>query len=59
MMAIRWVVSRLSIVRRLMEYLWQERMWWLIPLVIILLTFSGLLFFSQSSVVAPFIYTLF
>ncbi|MBI4342979.1 MAG: hypothetical protein HY599_06395 [Candidatus Omnitrophica bacterium] len=51
--------SRAGIVGRLLQYLWRERLWWLIPAVIILLVFGGLIFFSQSSAVAPFVYTLF
>ena len=55
----RRLFSRLGIVRRLFQYLWQERLWWLIPMVVVLLAFGGLILFSQSSAVAPFIYTLF
>ena len=51
--------SRAGIVGRLLHYLWQERLWWLIPAVVVLLVFGGLILFSQSSAVAPFIYTLF
>lgn len=53
------LTSRLGIIGRLMQYLWRERLWWLIPAVAILLLFGGLILFSQSSAVAPFIYTLF
>ena len=49
----------MGIVGRLMQYLWRERLWWLIPTVVVLLVLGGLILFSQSSAVAPFIYTLF
>jgi hypothetical protein len=55
----RRVFSRLGVLGRLCEYLWQERLWWLIPMVVVLLVFSGLMLFAQNSAVAPFIYTLF
>jgi hypothetical protein len=32
---------------------------WLLPIVLVLLMFGGLLMLTQGSVVAPFIYTLF
>ena len=51
--------ARAGIVRRLLDYLWQERLWWMIPMVLILLTFGAVIVFTQSSAVAPFIYTLF
>ena len=54
----RWG-SRLGIVWRLLGFLWRERFWWMIPLVIVLLFCVGLVLFGQSSAVAPFIYTLF
>lgn len=57
----RWqrLVSRAGVVGRLCSFLWQERMWWLIPMVIVLIVFGALILFAQSSAVAPFIYTLF
>ena len=32
---------------------------WLLPIIIIMIVFGGLLILAQGSVVAPFIYTLF
>ena len=58
-MRLQRLTSRLGIVGRLFQFLWQERLWWLIPMIIVLLLFGGLILFSQSSAVAPFIYTLF
>lgn len=43
----------------LMEFLWKAKLWFLIPLVAVLLVFGLLLVFAQASGVAPFIYTLF
>jgi len=38
-------------------FAWQNKAWWLIPLVVILLILGLLIFSGQA--VAPFIYTLF
>ena len=50
---------RLSVVGELFQFLWQQRLWWLIPMVVVLVAFGLLLLFAQSSPIAPFIYTLF
>lgn len=50
---------KLGIIRELMGFLWERKLWWLMPMVLILLVFGLLLIFAQSSAVAPFIYTLF
>ena len=36
-----------------------RKKYWLIPIIIILFLFGGLLFLSQGSAIAPFIYTIF
>ena len=41
----------------LFAYAWQNKAWWLIPLVLILVVFGVLIAIGQTSV--PFIYTLF
>jgi hypothetical protein len=51
--------SRLGIVGELFGYLWQRKLWWLMPMIAVLLIFGALLVFAQGSAVAPFIYTLF
>jgi len=53
------IISRFSIFRELLVFLWQRKLWWLIPMIIVLVLFGLLLIFAQSSAVAPFIYTLF
>lgn len=52
-------LSRLGLVRELLAFLWQERLWWLIPMVLVLFTVGLLFVFAGSSPIAPFIYTLF
>jgi len=41
------------------QFLRQEKKYWLVPIVIVFVLFGLLIVFSQSSAVAPFIYTLF
>jgi hypothetical protein len=52
-------LSRLGIVGELIEFLWKNKQWWLIPMVIVLVLFAGLLIFASASGIAPFIYTIF
>ena len=53
------LVSKLGIFRELLVFLWKRKLWWMIPMIIVLVLFGLLLIFTQSSAVAPFIYTLF
>ncbi len=53
------VRQRFGIAGELMGFLWQRKLWWLIPMVFVLLVFGGLLVTAQSSALGPFIYTLF
>ena len=45
-------------VREFGDFLRQNKKWWLLPIVVVLVLFGALLVLS-SSVAAPFIYTLF
>ena len=56
---LRGLLGRGDTLRQLFAFLWQERLWWMIPMLLVLLLLSVLLLFTQSSAVAPFIYTLF
>jgi hypothetical protein len=49
----------MATVRELFEFLWARRLWWLIPMVVILLIFGGVIILGSSAGVGPFIYTLF
>ncbi len=43
----------------LWAFMKERKKFWLLPIVVVLLLFGTLLVFTQGSVVAPFIYTLF
>jgi hypothetical protein len=50
--------NRVSLVSEFWSFLKQNKKWWLLPLLLVILVLVGLAFFSGSPV-APFIYTLF
>jgi drug/metabolite transporter superfamily protein YnfA len=52
-------MSKSRVVAELWQFLRQERKYWLVPIAIVLVLFGLLIVFAQTSVVAPFIYTLF
>ena len=52
-------LTRLGIIGELLRFLWRQKLWWLIPMIVVLVLFAALLVFAQGSAVAPFIYTLF
>jgi hypothetical protein len=52
-------MSQAGIARELWCYMKVRKKWWLLPLILIMLTVGALLIFAQGSVLAPFIYTVF
>ena len=56
---IRSMMSNLGVVGELLGFLWQRKLWWLIPMVLVLLLFALLIVFASTSGIGPFIYTLF
>ena len=53
------LLSRLGILGELLRFMWKRKLWWLIPMIVVLVLFAVLLVFAQGSAVGPFIYTLF
>ncbi|MES2905690.1 MAG: DUF5989 family protein [Pseudomonadota bacterium] len=41
------------------EFLRERKKFWLLPLIILMLIFGGLIVLTKGSAVAPFIYTIF
>lgn len=50
------VSGRVGVVGELMTFLWQRKLYWLIPMIIVLLIFGLILIAGGSSVLAPFLY---
>lgn len=51
--------SNLGVVGELLAYLWRRKLWWLLPMVTLLLAFGLLMIFASASGIGPFVYTLF
>ena len=49
----------MSFLKEFLEFLKIRKKYWLLPILIVLVLFGGLIILSQGSVVAPFIYTIF
>jgi len=52
-------MSQAGLVREIWAFLRVRKKWWLAPLVLFLFLLGALLVFAQTSVLAPFIYTIF
>jgi hypothetical protein len=50
---------RIGIAGELFSFLWTNKRWWLVPMILVLFLFGAFLILAQSSGIAPFIYTLF
>ena len=59
MQLLREMGGKLGTAGELLIFLWHRKMWWLIPMVIVLLIIGLLIGFGSASGVGPFIYTLF
>jgi hypothetical protein len=49
----------MNFLKDLWGFLKDRKKFWLLPLIIIMLTFGALMIFAGGSAIAPFIYTLF
>lgn len=56
---LRSMSSNISVVSELLAFLWKRKLWWLMPMVFLLLVFGLLLIFASASGIGPLIYTLF
>jgi hypothetical protein len=49
----------MSFVAELWDFMKERKKFWLLPLLVVMLAFGGLLVVTKGSVIAPFIYTIF
>tara|TARA_X000000368_G_C22683100_1_gene559157 strand:- start:171 stop:320 length:150 start_codon:yes stop_codon:yes gene_type:complete len=49
----------MSFLKEFLEFLKVRKKYWLLPIIIVLVLFGGLIILSQGSAIAPFIYTIF
>jgi len=52
-------MAQRSVLGEFLDFLKQEKKYWLAPIAVVLILLGLLLVFAQSSAVAPFIYSLF
>lgn len=52
-------MAKLSVLREMWEFIRLRKKYWLIPVIVVLLLVGILLFLTEGSAIAPFIYTLF
>ncbi len=53
------IKARLGIVGELFAFLWAAKMWWLIPMILVLVLFALIIVLGSASGGGPLIYTLF
>ena len=59
MRLIRETIAKLGIAGELIVFLWKRKLWWLIPMVAVLLAFGIVIVVGGSTGAGPFVYTLF
>ena len=51
--------NRFALVSEIWAFLRVRKKWWLLPIILFVVVFGALLFLTQGSALAPFIYALF
>ena len=54
----RGLADKVGIAFELLGFLWARRLWWMIPLVAMLLLLALLIAFASATTLGPFIYPL-
>jgi hypothetical protein len=49
----------MDFIKELLRFLKARKKFWLLPIILVMVVFGGLLVLAQGSALAPFIYTLF
>ena len=49
----------MDFLKEFLEFLKVRKKYWLLPIILVLVLFGGLIVLSQGTAVAPFIYTIF
>ncbi len=50
--------ARMGILGELMQFLWTRKLYWLIPMVIVVVVFGVLIFLGSNPGTQPFIYSI-
>lgn len=52
-------MARLKTIKHLLRFMLDRKRFWLLPVLLIVMLLGALLIFTQGTVLAPFVYTLF
>ena len=55
----RDMIARMGILGELLQFLWRRKLYWLIPMIIMLAVFIVLIILGSNPATAPFIYPMF
>lgn len=53
------MLNIISTIYELCIFLWSRKLWWLIPAILVMIFFGGLVILFSSSPIAPLVYPLF
>ncbi|MFQ3565876.1 MAG: DUF5989 family protein [Aggregatilineales bacterium] len=54
----RDLIARLGIWGELLQFLWRRKLYWLLPMMLVLAVVAALMILSANPVTGPFIYSL-
>jgi len=49
--------TKINIFNSLLAFFWQRKLWWMIPIFILLILFIAVLVVESTAGIAPFVYT--
>jgi Family of unknown function (DUF5989) len=52
------LTSRMGVAGELLRFMWKVKLWWLVPMILVLLAFGVIFILGAASPLAPFIYSL-
>ena len=52
-------MNKLTIISELFEFIRENKKWYLVPIIILLILFGTLIVLAEGSAIAPFIYAIF
>lgn len=55
----RDIFARMGVIGELLHFLWRRKLYWLIPMIIVLSVFALLIVLGSNPATQPFIYSLF
>ncbi|MBF0273896.1 MAG: hypothetical protein HQK84_01555 [Nitrospinae bacterium] len=53
------MAGKLAIIKEFKDFLWERKLWWMAPIVIMLGLLGMLIIFTEGSALAPFVYAIF